>query len=64
MKNLALRVSAAIFLLVSILHLVRVVLRIPVTIGHFNIPLRFSILGFTVPLLLAVWMFSISKKPE
>ena len=62
MKNaIALRVAGAIFLLVSIMHLLRFILKINVTITDFTVPLWVSIFGFIIALMLSLWMFKSPK---
>jgi len=56
-QALALMVAVAIFLLVSFLHLLRLLFRVRVTVGKFTIPVWFSVIGFIIPLLLSLWMF-------
>lgn len=58
MRETALLVAGVIFLLVSIMHLLRLVFKIEAKIGKFTIPLWFSIFGFIIPLLLSFWMFN------
>ena len=61
MKDTALKVSGVIFLLVAIIHLLRVILKVEVTIGGMVLPMGASIFGFIIPLLLALWMFKSLK---
>jgi len=61
MKNTALKVAGVIFLLVSIIHFLRVILKIEVIIAGYTLPIWFSILGFIFPLLLSLWMFKSLK---
>jgi hypothetical protein len=62
MKNLALKTAGTIFLAVSFMHLLRYIFKIQVTVAGFCVPLWFSLAGFIVPLLLAVWMFKAGDK--
>jgi hypothetical protein len=62
MKDFALKLSAVIFLLVSIMHLLRLILKMQVTVNGVPVPLLFSILAVIIPLLLSVWIFSLFKK--
>ena len=57
MKDNALKVAGVIFLLVSIVHLLRVILRTQVTIAGFVLPIGASVFGFIISLLLSLWMF-------
>ena len=57
MKDTALKVSGVIFFLVAIIHLLRIILKVEVTVGGMAVPMGASVVGFIVPLLLALWMF-------
>jgi len=61
MEKTALLTAGIIFLIVSILHLLRALSRIEVKIGNYIMPIWFSVLGFVFPLLLSLWMFSLIK---
>lgn len=54
MKDTALKFAGVIFLLVSIMHLLRVVLKTEVIIGGFTLPIWFSTLGFIFALFLSL----------
>ncbi|OGQ04877.1 MAG: hypothetical protein A3F82_10125 [Deltaproteobacteria bacterium RIFCSPLOWO2_12_FULL_44_12] len=62
MPKRALRVAGLVFSVVSLLHLARLVLKFPVMVGSHYIPLRLNGVGFAVASILALWMFSASKK--
>jgi len=47
-KKVGLRVAGAIFGVVAILHLFRLVLAIPITISNWPLPIWVSYLGFVV----------------
>ena len=64
MKDLALKVSGVVFLLVSLMHLARVILQIPVGIGGFDFRLRYSATAFLGSFCLALWIFSVLKKTK
>lgn len=51
--------AGVIFLLVSLLHLLRLIFKIKVMVGNFMVPLWFSAVGFIAPLLLAFWVFTV-----
>ena len=53
-----LRISGAIFLLVAIAHLVRLLFKVELTVGGYTIPLWVSAVGFSV---LATLSFAIFK---
>ena len=59
--KLALRVAGGIFLFVALTHLVRVICRVPIIIGHHPIRYRASVLGFVISVLLSFWMFKASS---
>ncbi|MBU1912342.1 MAG: hypothetical protein KKB22_02250 [Candidatus Omnitrophica bacterium] len=63
MKNIALRVSGAIFLSAALLHLLRVLFNIEVVAAGFIVPIWLSIFGFIFALALALWMFKTAMKP-
>jgi len=55
--QIPLAVAGVFFLLVSIMHLLRLIFRARITVEKFSVPLWLSVIGFLVPLFLAVWMF-------
>jgi len=57
MKETALLVAGIIFLMVSIMHLARLIFRVEVRAGRFILPLWISVFGFIIALLLSLWMF-------
>ena len=61
MKDTALKVSGVIFLLVSVMHLLRVILKLDLIIAGVVVPIWVSIFGFVAPLLLSLWMFKSLK---
>ncbi len=56
-KNITLIVAGVIFLIVSILHLARLVMKLRVTIGQTEVPMNMSIAGLIVGFILSAWMF-------
>ena len=62
MKELALRIFAVIFLLVSLLHLMRLILKVPLVVGSCSIPMYTSAFGFIIAFLLGIWGLSLAKK--
>ena len=62
MKNIALKVMGVIFLLVALLHLLRVIFSIEVIVAGFTAPIWFSVFGFIFALALALWIFKTAKK--
>jgi hypothetical protein len=61
MEKIALLISGIVFLIVSIMHLLRAISRVEVKIGNYMLPTWLSVLGFILPLLLSLWMFSLVK---
>ncbi len=61
MKNTALKVAGIIFLLVAIIHLLRLILKLEVIIAGHVVPMWFSIGWFILTLALSLWMFKISS---
>ena len=57
MSNSYAAVSALIFAIVAIVHLVRIINRWPVVIGPYNVSMNVSWAGLIVAALLAVWGF-------
>ncbi|PIQ34326.1 MAG: hypothetical protein COW63_03950 [Bacteroidetes bacterium CG18_big_fil_WC_8_21_14_2_50_41_14] len=63
LKNIGLRISGTIFSIVSVLHLLRVVSDVSVTIGDWQLPLWVSMMGFLATGFLSggLWWLSCSK---
>jgi hypothetical protein len=62
-KNIALIIAGAIFIIVAILHLIRLILKLHVTIGQWEVPMFISIVGLILGGVLGMWMFiSVAKK--
>jgi len=57
MKTNALRVAGAVFLLISLLQLSRVIFKFRVLVASYEVPLGASAIAFVVALALAIWMF-------
>ena len=57
MEDTALTVGGLVFLAISILHLLRFILKIEVKIASWIMPLWLSVLGFLGFVILAFWMF-------
>jgi hypothetical protein len=58
-----LAVSAAIFAVVALAHLARMILGWPVIVGPIEIPVWLSVFGVLGPGLLSAWGFMESRKP-
>ena len=56
-------VAAALFSLVAVAHVLRLLLRTEVTIGGTVIPMWVSVPGFIVPAVLAVLLFREARRP-
>ncbi|HOW34981.1 MAG TPA: hypothetical protein PL155_01010 [Candidatus Omnitrophota bacterium] len=50
-------VSGIVFLLIALVHLLRMLSRVEITIGNFTVPQWFSWGAFVTTALLAAWMF-------
>ena len=56
----ALITAGIVFGFVSIMHLLRYIYQVKVTIKGKTIPMWVSAIGFVFPLLLSIWMFAAS----
>lgn len=61
MPKTALKVAGAVFFLVALGHLSRLVLNFPLMVGSYSVPLGFNVAGFALSLGLALWMFKAQK---
>jgi len=61
-KNLALKVSGVIFLVVAIMHLLRLLFKVQVSVGGTQVWMSASFFGCLAAFLLALWMLAASKK--
>jgi len=50
-------VAGCVFGFVALMHLLRLIYKVEITIGPVNIPQWLSVLGFIIPASLSVWMF-------
>lgn len=57
----ALIVAGIIFAIVTLMHLLRLIFKTEVIIGGKIIPMKISIIGFIIPLILSIWMFIASN---
>ena len=57
MKDIALMTAGIIFLLVSLLHLVRLLLKIEIKVKNFILPMWISVFGVIFAGALGAWMF-------
>lgn len=60
--KMALVVAGTIFLLVALMHLLRLVYAWEVTIGGHSIPMIASVIGFIVAIVVTFWMFIAASK--
>ena len=56
MEKLALKVGGSVFILVAVLHALRVIMKVHVMIGDAYVPMRTSIVAGIIALALGVWM--------
>jgi len=61
-NNLALKAAGIVFLLVSVLHLLRVLLKFELIIAGYSVPVWLNLVGFVLSLLLSLWMFKSAKE--
>jgi hypothetical protein len=57
MSNYYVAVSAVIFAVVAIAHLIRILRRWTVHIGPYSVPMSLSWIGLVIAALLAIWGF-------
>ena len=62
MKNSALVVGGIIFSLVALLHLIRLIYQWKIIIAGYVVPISFSVIGFVITIILALWMFASTMK--
>ena len=56
-RKTALNVAGTVFLVVSLLHLTRVIFHWDVVVAHFTVPHFYSVIGALVAFSLSLWMF-------
>ena len=59
--KLALRVAGVFFLILGIVHGLRIAFKVTVVAGNYTLPIGLSIAGAIVTLMLAGWMFKAAK---
>lgn len=57
-KNSALITAGIIFMIAAGLHLVRFIMKIPASVGGWEIPLWASLVGAAITIVLGAWMFN------
>ena len=60
-KNIALIIAGVFFVLVALLHLVRLITKFEVTVSKRVVPLWVNVIGLLVAGLLALWMFTAAR---
>jgi hypothetical protein len=60
-KNMALIVAGVVFVLVSLLHLTRLITKFEITVVRKVIPLWVNVVGLLVAGFLAFWMFAAAR---
>jgi uncharacterized membrane protein YecN with MAPEG domain len=60
-KTCALWVAGIIFLIVAIMHLLRLILKVEITISGHALPMSASYWGIGIALLLSIWMFKAAR---
>ena len=61
-NNLALKAAGTVFLLVSVMHLLRVLLKFELIVAGYSVPVWLNLAGFVLSLLLSLWMFKSAKE--
>ena len=56
----ALVVAGLIFGLIALMHLLRLIYKVEITVSGKPLPMQVSLIGFIISLLLSVWMFMVS----
>ena len=54
-------VSGALFSIVAVAHLLRIINGLPITAGTYDVPMLASWIGLIVPAGLAIWAFRIAR---
>jgi hypothetical protein len=63
-KDLALRIAGAIFGIVAVLHLLRLITGVTVMIGDWTLPMWVNMLGLIGAAVLCFWLLFMSGKQE
>jgi len=62
-NNISLIIAGTIFIIVAILHLVRLIVKLHITVGRWEVPMFVSMIGLILAGVLGMWMFiSAAKK--
>ncbi len=57
-----LQASGTLFVLIAVVHLVRLMYRAPAEVAQWAVPLWVSVIGFVLPGVLAVWAFRLLRR--
>lgn len=57
MKRPAATTAALVLGLIAVVHLLRILLRVPISVGGQRVPVWTSVLGAVLPGVLAVWLW-------
>ena len=60
MEKIALKIGGAVFVLVAVLHVLRIVMKVPVMIGSMDVPIGASVLWAVIAFALGLWMLKIA----
>ena len=60
-KNMALRLSGFLFLLMAVLHALRLYYKVEIVVSGHPLSMRVSLVGVIITLLLSIWMFAASR---
>lgn len=61
-KNIALKVASIVFLLVAVLHALRLFFKWDMVIDGYAVSMEISIAGLVVALVLSLWMYIASRR--
>ena len=61
-KNIALIAAGIIFTIVAASHLIRLILKLQITFGQWEVPMFVSLFGFVFAGALALWLFMAAAK--
>jgi hypothetical protein len=61
-QQTGLRVASVVFALFAIGHIVRLVTRARVTVGHYHVPMMVSVIALFVAGALCIWLWRLSSR--
>jgi len=56
-KNVSLVIAGIVFVIVAVFHLIRLIVKSRVTVGQWEVPMYFSIIGLILTGVLSILMF-------